>query len=283
MTSRIETDFIYFGFGKITDNLIDQAHSEGKSVVCVTNQNLGTCLKKDSTFIDLDALREFSVKSKTAIFSWKEINTLNTASLEWVASNSFFTDNSFLLSSASLYKDADIPINEDDSNLEENYSQNRKYILERILVKTLWEKSIRHTNLRLSNVFGENLDYGFIANLLHSLRSQEPALIFNEADITRDYLSIDDLGVAISKLSNLDVSEENLNVGNGIGITISEVLEVFSNLGFDFANSDYVGAPANIKQKVVLDCTKLKSIIDWCPKDFKSGINKIIKTLNVPT
>ena len=137
--------------------------------------------------------------------------------------------------------------------------------------------------MRISNVFGENLDYGFIANLLHSLRSQEPAVIFKEAEITRDFLSIDDLGVAIAKLSELDIAEENLNVGSGTGITISEVLEVFSNLGFDFANSDYVGARANIKQKVVLDCTKLKSIIEWYPNDFKTGIKKVLKTLNVPT
>lgn len=283
MTSQIETDYIYFGFGKITNNLLEQASSKGNSVVCVTNQNHGICLDKNITFIEHTDLREFNVKSKTAIFSWQEINSPNTASLEWVASNSFITKKSFLLSSASLYKDNDLPINEDDSNLEENYSQNKKYILERILVKTLREKSIRHTNLRLSNVFGENLDYGFIANLLHSLRSQEPAVIFKEAEITRDFLSIDDLGVAIAKLSELDIAEENLNVGNGTGITISEVLEVFSNLGFDFANSDYVGAPANIKQKVVLDCTKLKSIIEWCPKDFKTGIKKVLKTLNVPT
>jgi nucleoside-diphosphate-sugar epimerase len=283
VTSQIETDYIYFGFGKITNNLIDQARSKGKSVVCVTNQNHGTCLEKNTTFIDLEGLRELKVKSKTAIFSWKEINTLNTASLEWVASNSFFTKNSFLLSSTSLYKNSDLPIDEVDSNLEDNFAENKKYILERILAKTLREKSIRHTNLRLSNVFGKNLEYGFIANLLHSLRSQKPAVIFNETNITRDYLSIDDLGIAVAKLSDLDVSEENLNVGNGTGITISGVLEVFSNLGFDFANSDYVSAPANIRQKVVLDCTKLKSIIDWCPKDFETDIKKVLKSLNIPT
>ncbi len=283
VTSQIETDYIYFGFGKITNYLINYNRWEGKRVVCVTNQTDVVTSDRTTTFVDYAYLPELEVNSKTAIFNWKEVNTLNSTALEWVASNSFSARKSFLLSSASLYRESDIPIKEDDSNLEENYSENNKYILEQVIGRILREKSIVHTNLRLSNVFGENLNYGFIANLLNSLRNQKPAVIFNQTSITRDFLYIEDLRTAIAKLSKMEFSEENLNLGSGIGITIDRVLEVFSFLGFEITDVIYADAPENIRQKVVLDCTKLKEIIDWKPKDFEASIKRILETSSPTT
>jgi hypothetical protein len=58
-----------------------------------------------------------------------------------------------------------------------------------------------------------------------------------------------------------------------------EVLKVFTKFGFELTSANYVDAPENIKKKVILDCSKLKSIIDWKPANFEVELKKIIQTL----
>jgi nucleoside-diphosphate-sugar epimerase len=278
----IESDYIYFGYGKITNYLIERACSQGKSVTCVTNQKFEIFSNRNLAIIDYASIREFHVESRTAIFSWNGKNASNAALLEWMSSNSFSLKNSFFLSSASVYKDSDVSLNEDASNLEDDYVRNKKYLLEQVLLEVLGKKGINHTNLRVSNVFGETLDYGFIANLIYSIEKKISAAIFDQENITRDYLSIEDLSIAIDKLSIVDIAEENLNVGTGKGISISRVLEVFEKLGYRFQDADYVNAPLNIKKSVVLDCTRLKNIVDWQPVDFDQDIKRILQTFREP-
>lgn len=282
MKNLIESDYIYFGYGKITDYFIKRACSQGKRVICVTNQKLEIFSNRNLAIVDPASIRKFHVASRTAIFSWNEKNPSNAALLEWVGSNSFSLKKSFFLSSASVYKDSNISLSEDELNLENDYIRNKKYLLEQVLLESLGQKGINHTNLRVSNVFGETLNYGFISNLIHSIEKKISAIIFKEKNITRDYLSIEDLSIAIDKLSIVDIAEDNLNIGTGTGISISRVLEVFNKLGYKFQDADYVSAPLNLKKSVVLDCARLKTTIDWHPIDFDQEIKRILQTFREP-
>jgi nucleoside-diphosphate-sugar epimerase len=278
MPDLIESDYVYFGFGKITEHLIKQNISQGKSVACITSQTQGHLSNQSLVFIDHASLLKYNVISRTAIFSWRELNHANKALLHWIFSNSFLAKKSFLLSSASVYRESNVPLDEGTNNLVADHLANKKFILERALFETLKSKDINHTNLRISNVYGENLDYGFVSSLINSIKYKIIPDIYTDTDIMRDYLSVRDLSSAIEELAKINIQEENLNVSTGVGTTLIDVLKVFTKFGFELNSANYVDAPKNLRKKVILDCSKLKSIIDWKPANFEVELKKILQT-----
>jgi hypothetical protein len=276
MMNLIRSDYIFFGFGKITNHLINHLHGQGKSIVCVTNQTHPGSEKSNLRFITRERLIQEKVIAEVAIFGWIDTSPLSKDLNEWLLTNSFKVQKSFMLSSASVYKSSLEALNEDQRNLSPDHMANKKYCLERELLAIFRDKGTSHTNLRISNVYGTGLNHGFIAGLLKSLISQSPANIYNQTQFTRDYISITDLCKAIEELSKLESKLEVLNVSTGVGINLAEILELFENLGSRIDFRKYLDAPCQTRMRVVLDCSLLKSIIQWDPVSLKIGISQIL-------
>lgn len=272
----IRCDYIFFGFGKITEHLIDYLHSQGKSIVCVTNQTHPSSEKSNLLFITRERLIQGKVMSEIAVFGWVDTSPLNRDFTEWLLSNSFKVQKSFMLSSASVYRNSIEPLNEDKGNLSPDYLVNKKYCLERELLAIFRDKETPHTNLRISNVYGMGLNHGFIASLLKSLISESPADVYNQTQITRDYISINDLCKAIEELSKNRSNLEVLNVSTGVCTDLAEILDLFESLGSKIHLRNYLDAPSQIRISVSLDCSLLKSLIRWDPVSLKIGIRQIL-------
>jgi nucleoside-diphosphate-sugar epimerase len=153
---------------------------------------------------------------------------------------------------------------------------NGKLALESVLLELMRVKSIFHTNLRISNAYGPDLDYGFIAALCKAVNSQTPVKIFTGREVIRDYISINDVVFAVSQILEADFPFLNINISTGRGNSISQVLEMFEGLGHFFENRINVLPKSDIVSSSILDCTLLASLIDWKPIDLAQGIQELL-------
>jgi len=273
-----DTTVIIFGLGQITNLLARSLVAGGKKVICVTDNRYNQV--KDLPVTNLKVLTYKQVLNEIidanlAIFSWNDVNKLvqeNNVILEWVESNKFSAKKSFFLSSASVYKDQFVPHTESSDTLRDN----KKTILEDILKMITLKKNITHTNLRISNVYGIGIDYGFIGSLLNSLKSGSEVNIFEDQSIIRDYIHIDDVLFAVNELLEIDCARDCLNVSTGIGTTIAQVLEIFSQNGYKFENRATSLNALNVKPVSILDCHNLSELINWRPSNLTQVLDKLL-------
>lgn len=274
----LKHDVVIFGTGKITNLLIKKLTFNGKSVICVTNNKFGQidrALYKNLKILSYNEILNNRVESEIAIFSWRNKDTLyenDKKLLKWFESGMLHTSKSFFFSSAAVYKESQFPQNESAKTEKEN----DKLILENVIEKLTLQNSTFHTNLRISNVYGKEISYGFIGSLFESISHGNKVKIFNKKNITRDYIHVDDVIVALEALIELNVSNRCLNLSTGVGTSIYQILEIFENYGYKFENRLEIPFPFNLKVTSILDCQALSSIIKWKPNNLPNVINKLL-------
>lgn len=280
---KIESDVLIFGVGKLTQSLIKSLIEKKKKIVCVSNNQFNQMSFEPKDFFQVFTTQQvinLQIHSNLTIFNWREIdnNHLGTRGfMEWLSSKKFTSRKSFFLSSASVYVDSKFPVNESEANLDLNVMKNKKYLLEIFLNDFMRSKKIPHLNLRLSNVYGENLNYGLIGSINNHIRLLTPLSVFINLGITRDYIYSRDVIYGIENLEKIDFQESVLNLSTGVGTTIFQVLSVFDKLGYDLKDKVMQELPQDIKLNSILDCTKLQKLITWHPISFNDGIGKFIK------
>lgn len=279
---KIEPDVLIFGVGKLTQSLIKSLIEKKKKIVCVSNNQFNQMPFEPQDFYEVFTAQQvinLQIHSNLTIFNWREIDTNHSVTrelVEWLGSKKFTSRKSFFLSSASVYMDSKFPVNESEANLDLNVMKNKKYLLEIFLNDFMRSKNIPHLNLRLSNVYGENLNYGLIGSINNHIRSLTPLSIFINVGVTRDYIYSRDVIYGIENLEKIDFQESVLNLSTGVGTTISQVLSVFDKLGYDLKDKVIQELPQNTKLNSILDCTKLQKLINWCPTGFNDGIGKLL-------
>jgi nucleoside-diphosphate-sugar epimerase len=176
------------------------------------------------------------------------------------------------LSSSSVYKDSNAPQNENCKDLEKN----KKLELENFLTEIALKKESTHINLRISNVYGIDVSYGFIGALFNSIKYGSQVSIFQNLSITRDYVHVHDVIYAISALLEVDTDLECINISTGIGTTISQVLEIFASKDYNFENRTKIINNLKAKQVSILDCKNLSKLIDWQPKTLTEVLSELL-------
>ena len=280
---KIEPDVLIFGVGKLTQSLIRSLIEKKKKIVCVSNNQFNQMSFEPQDFFQVFTTQQvinLQIHSNLTIFNWREIDKNHLGScglMEWLSSKKFTSRKSFFLSSASVYMDSQFPVNESEANLDLNVMKNKKYLLEIFLNDFMRSKKIPHLNLRLSNVYGENLNYGLIGSINNHIRLLTPLSIFINLGITRDYIYSRDVIYGIENLEKIDFQESVLNLSTGVGTTIFQVLSVFDKLGYDLKDKVMQELPQDIKLNSILDCTKLQKLITWHPVSFNDGIGKLVE------
>ncbi len=275
------TTLIVFGMGQITNLLTRSLISSGKKVICVTDNKydqtenlLGTNLE----ILTYKQVRNEIINANAAIFSWNDMSKLiyeKQSISEWLESKNFSAKRSFFLSSASVYKDELILQKESSPTLYNN----KKIILENYLKKIALKKNIPHINLRISNVYGIDIDYGFIGSLFKAIKTEREVVIFKDQNIIRDYIHVNDVLYAIEKLLEIDHARDCLNVSTGIGTTVAQVLEIFFRNGYKFENRVISPNNFSVKPVSILDCHYLSELINWKPSNLTQVLNKLL-TIN---
>jgi len=277
-----EADVVIFGYGEFTNEIIKNFVSKKLKVICITNQSChDNDYVKQKNFDKYSYLEAQKLKiiTNSTIFAWRNSSMLLNQSetlYKWLGSTSYQSTKSFLLSSASVYMDKAEPLDESDQNVIIDDKQNKKLVLEKTLFTLMKDKNVMHSNLRISNVYGLNLKYGFIGSLLDSIKFDGKVNIFKNKNIIRDYVHIKDVVQAVEKILEIEMNEVSINISTGIGTSISRVLEIFANKGYRFENQTIIVNDDKIKLVSILDCQKLSKYIDWNPGHISEVLNKLL-------
>ena len=271
------SNILIFGAGEISNLLIKELIFRGNKVSCVTDNRFGQTNNLSHVNLEILSYEEIlnqKLEVDTAIFAWKDSTRLisdNRAILNWIMSQNFHANKSFHLGSSSVYKDFSAPQNENCKVLENN----KKLELEKFLTEIAVKKESIHINLRISNVYGIDVSYGFIGALFNSIKHGSKVSIFQNLIITRDYVHVHDVIYEIRMLLEVDTDLECINISTGIGTSISKVLEIFASKGYNFEKRTEIANDLRIKQVSILDCKTLSKLIDWKPISVESAINEI--------
>jgi len=279
---NISVDIAVFGYGEITKQIIENFHNFNYRILCITdNPNISKIAKAGNNleFLTYKNIKQCHLVCNWTIFSWRDSGHLILNDLElhkWIESDLFMTNRSLFLSSASVYRSSLVALNESCNNLDLNVKTNKKFILEKMLSELMQNKNIKHTNLRISNVYGRDLNYGLIGNLIDSIKFEKNVNIFQNLNIIRDYIHVDVIVYAVQHLLELETSKDRLNISTGIGTSISEVLEIFAKSGYKFENKSNSLDSSSIKIGSILDCSAIRLIIKWNPRNLENQIKKLL-------
>lgn len=164
------------------------------------------------------------------------------------------------------------------------------YGLSKEIVEEIVKFEHRHYNLdylifRPSNPYGPGQNIygrqGLIAVSLGKILKNETLQIWGSGNEIRDYIYIDDLVDAIFKVIDSGISNETINVGSGRGYSVNEIVEIIDTLVHETIKVEHIKTRGVDVDSMILDCSKLYSIIDFSPIDVKTGIEKFIKYIEV--
>ena len=153
----------------------------------------------------------------------------------------------------------------------------------------LLTKISRHScfTLRISNPYGELLssgrNQGFIGVSLSRILEGKEIQIFDDENIVRDYIHLEDMASAFEKAIFYRKSGYSVfNIGTGVGTSLKEILDLMEkHFGKSVART-VVKKDGRIKLPKwnVLDISKAKKELDWNPKiDLQTGLRNLIESI----
>jgi|688.fasta_scaffold247346_2 hypothetical protein len=279
---KLETDFVIFGYGPITGQVIEKLKKENQRIICISNQPRPRArFERDSNVKVLarHQINRSKVLARNILFSWRDDNPIlgdESEMYTWIKENLEVTNRSFHLSSSSVYKDSPRHQNEENVNLEVNAILNGKYRLETRLKNLMMDNGINHVNLRVSNVYGPGIQYGFIGKLLDALKNPARVAVYKNLDFVRDYIAFEDLYFALTSLCRIDFEETEINVSTGKGYSISQVIEIFKTSGYPEEYLETIFLEKDLKQCSILDPSLLKRLIYWNPLFLEESVPDLL-------
>jgi nucleoside-diphosphate-sugar epimerase len=168
----------------------------------------------------------------------------------------------FYLSSGAVYGECPTPRSEKDQIAPSTDYGKSKATVEKAFKEVFLD---RVTSLRIGNVIDWENPYGILA-IAQSAKEIGSVDLFGTPEDCRDYLDINELCFMVSKILELNLTEEIINLGSGFSISLSELAETLTNLlpGLKIRwnsprNSDI--------SKTQLDITKVRKLTTTSPKD----------------
>ncbi|WP_181969854.1 NAD-dependent epimerase/dehydratase family protein [Paraburkholderia sp. DHOC27] len=140
---------------------------------------------------------------------------------------------------------------------------------------------LEYNVLRLANPYGVgqrlNGNQGVIANFIGKIISNAPIEIWGDGSVIRDYIYISDAVEAIARAATVESKNELLNIGTGIGLSLSQIVQLLKNefnhsFDVEYKPGRGVDLPVNI-----LNIEKSRKLLDWTPTvDIAEGINRTV-------
>ncbi len=184
----------------------------------------------------------------------------------------------FLSSGGCVYSSSKMPLNE----LSEARGINKYGELKVQMEIELASSGIPGTILRISNVYGQNQPHGrgqgVVAEWKKALQSGENIKVFGSTESFRDYVYIDDVVSAVTKVLSLEAKPRVFNVGSGVATTLSEILEVVESLKSPNTEIQFFEGRKTDRLGYYLDISALKMAIHWEPETtIEVGLARIFR------
>lgn len=125
------------------------------------------------------------------------------------------------------------------------------------------------TILRPSNAYGPGQTmrngFGLARTLLEHARRGTPVEIWGDGKNVRDFIYIDDIVDACTKLVNLPLDSATYNLGSGIGCSINQLISVVETVCHSELAVVYRPVRSIDVRNVVLDNSRAKARLNWYP------------------
>lgn len=136
-------------------------------------------------------------------------------------------------------------------------------------------------SLGFSNVYGPWQDphgeAGVVAIFSKKLLAGEPATIFGDGSITRDFVYVDDVTEACIRAAEVG-GNMYVNIGTGVETSMNELYDKIAAAIPTQARPAYGAPKAGDVQRSVLDASKAKTVLGWEPWiDLDEGIQRTVE------
>lgn len=165
---------------------------------------------------------------------------------------------------------------ETDSLSPISYYGLTKQIIESNILFENRRGKLNYLIVRPSNPFGQGQalhgNQGFIAVAIGKILGGVPIEVWGDGNSVRDYLYIDDLADAFYKLVETNVNNEIVNIGSGYGYSVNDIINKLRrciDIPFNVVYKDSRSVDVN---SMVLDITKLQSLINVRHTHLEDGI-----------
>ena len=138
--------------------------------------------------------------------------------------------------------------------------------------------------LRVSNAYGPRQDaangQGVIGALLRAASTDRPVPVFDAGRAVRDFVHVNDVAKAVVALRPSRGDPQVVNVGGGVGHSVAQIVEVVERLtGAHLRIERLPRRPSDVRS-IVLDVSRLKTMMRWRPRDLETGITQIWQGLS---
>lgn len=183
-------------------------------------------------------------------------------------------------SSASVYgTPTDVPVTEDSATVPESPYGETKLIGEWLVKDAAQTRDLSWVSLRYFNVAGAGGDelgdtgvFNLIPMVFRALSRGERPQIFGtdyptpDGTCIRDYIHVTDLAeahVAAANFCESGSAQHTLNVGRGTGISVTEVMDVVSDVIGRDVNAEAAPRRPGDPPITVADPTRIETLLDW--------------------
>ena len=175
-----------------------------------------------------------------------------------------------------------VPFKEEDPMAPISFYGLSKQIMENSILFMHRTRKLKYVILRPANPYGKGQNIhgkqGLIAVALGKILAGETIQVWGDGSAVRDYIYIDDLGRAVADiLADETIVNETLNIGNGIGYSINEIIDVLRTVVDEVVKVEYVAARQVDVSSMVLNTEKLRDRIRFNPRGIKEGISLFYK------
>lgn len=173
------------------------------------------------------------------------------------------------ISSWFVYGDVPLPAKEDSYCDPKGFYSITKRTAEQLLISYCETFNLKYRILRLGNVLGEtdtkvSAKKNALQYLINELKIDNDIKLYNNGDVYRDYIYVDDAINAINLIINNSAVNDIYNIGNGEKIYLGEVINYVKeklNSNSNIISIDAVDFHKKVQTKnMVLDISKIKSL-----------------------
>lgn len=137
--------------------------------------------------------------------------------------------------------------------------------------------------LRPSNIYGRyqkhNRAQGFIAVAASKMMKNQTIEIWGDGTVTRDYIDVEDVSLAIKSLLLKDIVNITINISSSLGYNLKEIIHILETVLNKKANITFTKKRSVDVDSIILDNSRIKGYIRFNPKAIKVGIENFIATL----
>ncbi|MGW9531059.1 NAD-dependent epimerase/dehydratase family protein [Paenibacillus terrae] len=294
---------VIIGCGYLGSHLANYFHEKAWSVTIIgRDSEYSHLLSEGIRFVganinDMEELQKYIKQDDIVLYAAGSINATNMFSDVLADIESYYTSFVkliefcsyvkvkkfvFLSSAGTVYGNTLARAKEDDSMNPINIYGLQKVFFENLIkIKHNETNNLPYLILRVTNPYGgfqnPNKKQGIIPVLINKALNKEEFIFWGNIQAVRDFIFIDDFLEATFRAIKL-VDQEILNIGSGVGTSISQVISIVEQRTNQKINIVYKNTGQTTIMKNVVNTDKLNSLTGYYPSTtLEDGIASIIK------